>query len=74
MLRKTENFGINEIKQGSLSEKAGYVEYTISNALAQHIMKTHKGPKKNKQEMLCNYVNEQMGLKGKCVRVLIDLD
>lgn len=52
----------------------GNIEYTMTAALAQHIIKTHKGPKKNKQEMLCNYVNEQCGLKGKCVRVLIELD
>jgi hypothetical protein len=52
----------------------GGVEYTMSAALAQHILKTHKGPKKNKQETLCNYVDEQFGLKGKCVKVLIDLD
>ena len=52
----------------------GNVEYTMSAALAQHIMKTHKGPKKNKQEILCAYVNEQFGLRGKCTKVLIDLD
>ena len=52
----------------------GGIEYTMSAALAQNIIKTHKGPKKNKQEMLCNYVNEQFGLKGNCVKVLIDLD
>ena len=50
------------------------VEYKISNALAQHIMKIHKGPKKNKQDILINYVNTQMGLKGRCVKVLVDLD
>ena len=74
MLRKTENFGMNFIKDGELSERCGSVEYTMSAAMAQHIMKTHKGPKKNKQDILCNYVNSQMGLKDKCVRVLIDLD
>ena len=74
MIRKTEKFGMSIMKDGSLSERCGGVEYTMSAALADHIMKVHKGPKKNKQEVLCNYVNAQMGLKDKCVRVLIELD
>ena len=74
MIRKTDGFGMSIIKDGGLSQKCGSVEYTMSAALANHIMKTHKGPKKNKQEVLCQYVNEQMGLKDHCVKVLIDLD
>jgi hypothetical protein len=61
-------------KEGSLSQKCGSIEYKMSNALAQHILKIHKGPKKNKQEVLCHYVNSEMGLKGHCTRVLVDLD
>jgi len=74
MIRKTEKFSMSIMKDGNLSERCGSVEYTMSAALADHIMKVHKGPKKNKQEVLCNYVNTQMGLKDKCVRVLIELD
>lgn len=74
MLRKSEKFTISSIREGGLSEKAGSVEYKMSNAMAQHIIKSHKGPKKNKQDMLCAYVNQEMGLKGHCVRVLVDLD
>lgn len=74
MIRKTEKFGTSIVKEGSLNEKAGSVEYKMTAALAQHILKTHKGPKKNKQETLCAYVNNQMGLKGHCTRVLVDLD
>ena len=69
-----KQFGVIIHKEGSLSEKCGSIEYTMSAALADHIMKIHKGPKKNKQEVLCGYVNSQMGLKGRCVKVLIDLD
>lgn len=69
-----KQFGIKTTKEGSLSEKCGSVEYTMTAALAQHIIKTHKGPKKNKQEILCGYVNSQLGLKDKCTRVLIELD
>lgn len=61
------------VKQGRLSEKAGNIEYKMSNAMANSIIKNHKGPKKSNQEILCSYVNEQMGLKGNCVRVLVDL-
>ena len=69
-----KKFGVSIRKEGSLSEKAGSIEYKMSAALAQHIMKIHKGPKKNKQDVLCNYVNKEMGLKGHCTRVLVDLD
>jgi hypothetical protein len=70
----SKQFGVVIHKGGSLSEKCGSVEYTMSATMAQHILKTHKGPKKNKQDILCNYVNTQLGLKGNCVKVLVDLD
>ena len=73
MLRKTENFSVSMIKEGSLSEKCGGVEYKMSYAMAQEIIKNKKG-KGRSQEILVNYVNNQMGLKDKCVRVLVDLD
>ena len=70
----SKKFGVIIHKDGSLNEKGGSVEYTMSSTMAQHVLKTHKGPKKNKQDILCNYVNTQLGLKGNCVRVLVDLD
>lgn len=73
MLRKRENFSISMFKEGSLSEKCGSVEYKMSHAMAQEIIKSKKG-KGRPQEILVDYVNSQMGLKGKCVRVLVDLD
>ena len=69
-----KQFGLKIKKEGSLSEKCGSVEYTMSAALAQHIIKTHKGPKKNQQDILCGYVNSQLGLKGHCTKVLVELD
>lgn len=74
MLRKSEKFTISNIREGGLSEKAGGIEYKMSAALANHIMKIHKGPKKNKQDVLIQYVNSELGLKGNCVKVLVDLD
>lgn len=73
-MSKRKNFGVVIRKDGELHERCGGVEYKMSAALAEHIMKTHKGPKKNKQDALINYVNTQLGLKDKCVRVLVDLD
>ena len=69
----SKQFGVVIHKDGELHEKAGSVEYTMSYALAQHIVKTQKGPKKNKQQMRVDYVNSQMGLKYNCTKVLIEL-
>jgi hypothetical protein len=74
MIRKNEKFGVSIVKQGESNIRCGSIEYKMSASMADHIMKTHKGPKKNKQDVLVNYVNTQLGLKDKCVRVLVDLD
>ena len=51
---------------------AGTIEYKMSKTMADEIIKASKS-KKTPQEILCNYVNEQCGLKGFCVKVLVDL-
>ena len=51
---------------------AGTIEYKMSKVMADEIIKASKS-KKTPQEILCNYVNEQCGLKGFCVKVLVDL-
>lgn len=51
---------------------AGTIEYKMSKSMADEIIKVAKS-KKTPQEILCNYVNEQCGLKGFCVKVLVDL-
>jgi hypothetical protein len=51
---------------------AGTIEYKMSKTMADEIIKASKS-KKAPQEILCNYVNEQCGLKGFCVKVLVDL-
>ena len=51
---------------------AGTIEYKMSKNMADEIIKASKS-KKTPQEILCNYVNEQCGLKGFCVKVLVDL-
>lgn len=44
------------------------IEYKMSAALAETILKAGK-TKRAPQEVLCDYVNSQCGLKGFCVRV-----
>ena len=51
---------------------AGTIEYKMSKVMADEIIKTSKS-KKTPQEILCNYVNSELGLKGFCVKVLVDL-
>lgn len=44
------------------------IEYKMSAAMAETILKADK-TKRTPQEVLCDYVNTQCGLKGFCVRV-----
>ena len=47
-------------------------EYKMSAECARNILKDRKGndAKKNPQQYLCEYVTEQYGLLGTCVKVL----
>jgi hypothetical protein len=53
--------------------KAGDIEYKMSRECAEGILKDRKGPeaKIHPQTYLCQYVNEQYGLLGNCVKVII---
>lgn len=51
--------------------KAGYIEYKMSKTLADSLLKKQKN-KKRPQEVLCDYVNTQLNLKGECVKVIIE--
>ena len=55
-------------------KKGCTVEYKMSKTLAAEILKHRKGTdaKKNPQESLVRYVNEQCGLLHPCVRVIVD--
>ena len=57
---------------------AGTVEYKIGKLMADEILKAAKS-KSGKlpgtpQEVLCRYVNQECGLKGYCVKVLVDIN
>ena len=56
---------------------AGTIEYKMGKVMADEILKDAKGKNgklpKPAQEILCDYVNRECGLKGYCVRVLVDV-
>lgn len=74
MLRTSENFKVDIIKVGSLHEKAGAVEYQMSAAAAEEILRSRKGADKNlrPQDYLIKYINEEAGLLRKCTKVTIN--
>ena len=57
---------------------AGTIEYKMGKLMADEILKAAKGKSgklpKPAHEILCDYVNTQMGLKGYCVKVLVDIN
>lgn len=59
-------------KVGTISQKAGAIEYKMPERMAQAYLKMRKGDdaKRNPQEYLCKVVNEEFGLKGYCVKVI----
>ena len=57
---------------------AGTIEYKMSKVMAEEILKAAKGKSgklpKPALDILCDYVNTQMGLKGYCVNVLVEVN
>lgn len=57
---------------------AGTIEYKMGKIMAEQILndaKTKSGKlPKPAQEILCDYVNRECGLKGFCVKVLVDIN
>jgi hypothetical protein len=45
--------------------------YQMSETFARFLLKNRKGDelKKQNQEFLCQYVNEQFGIRGNCIEV-----
>lgn len=52
--------------------KCGLIEYRMPKAMMEDLVKnrTPQEKKMDVQDFLCNYVNEQLGLLGYCVRVV----
>lgn len=70
-MARIKDFGSKKTSQITPPEvNAGLIEYKMPRLMAEEIL---KGKTSNPQEILCNYVNENCGLKGYCVRVLVDL-
>ena len=57
---------------------AGTIEYKMGKLMAEQILNDAKSKSgklpKPAQEILCDYVNRECGLKGFCVRVLVDVN
>ena len=53
----------------------GDVEYKMTKEMADALLSMRKGEdkKKHPQEYLCELVNSQFGVKGRCTRVLTTL-
>ena len=57
---------------------AGTIEYKMGKQMADEILKAAKSKSgklpKPPLDILCDYVNTQLGLKGYCVKVLVDIN
>lgn len=57
---------------------AGTIEYKMGKLMADEILKAAKSKSgklpKPPLDILCDYVNTQMGLRGFCVKVLVDIN
>lgn len=53
--------------------KAGFIEYKMPEKMAQELLKGRKGEetKMRPNDYLCKVVNENFGLKGHCVKVIM---
>ena len=65
-----KNMTINKL--GSLHEKVGFFEYKMPETMARELLKTSKGEetKMKPNDFLCKVVNENFGLKDRCVNVI----
>lgn len=59
-------------KKFSETINRGYFEYKMTKDMIQNLLKEKrkKNIKGTDQEYLCNYINEQFGVKGECVKVI----
>ena len=51
----------------------GLIEYQMGRAMAENILDLRKGKEKgiDPQKWLCDYINDQMGFIGYCIKVVI---
>ncbi len=51
------------------------IEYKMNRTMAKEVIKSYGNEgQKNPAKCLCRYVNEELGLKGNCVNVIIDME
>ena len=61
----------NSNKVEAVIRNPGDFEYKMPKAMADAILKTENS-RKPIQEILCDHVNKLFGLKGTCIKVIID--
>jgi hypothetical protein len=72
--KKTKGVGFKQVVTPvDTCEKVGACEYKMPKAIARDYLKGRKGAeeKMDAQAYLCWIVNDQFGLKEKCVKVII---
>lgn len=68
---KVKTYGSDKESKIEAPEMCGAIlEYQIGRTLAEELLKGNKS--KDPQAILCDYVNTQCGLKGYCVKVIVD--
>ena len=67
-----KKFSVTINAQGTLHEKGSCIEYKMPEQMAREYLKNRKGDeaKMRPNDFLCMVVNENFGLKGRCVNVI----
>lgn len=55
-----------------MTKKAGNVEYKMPKLQASNVLKKYRDERKNPQDILIKYVNENCGLLRNCTRVIVE--
>ena len=73
MAKKNNNYGTKKSNGITIPNDVSkeLIEYKMCKAMADDIVQGTKN-KGEIQRMLCDYVNDQFGLKGYCIKVHVD--
>lgn len=73
-VKKNNNFHDKEYNPWAIDTqgKCGYIEYKMPKIIADQYLKLARNKVGDVQKYLCNIVNTEFGLKGYCLKVIID--
>lgn len=69
--KKNQKNRSNKNQTSTVIKNPGDFEYKMPKAMADVILKSEKN-KKPAQEILCDHVNTLFGLKGRCIKVIVE--